>query len=160
MGFGCPTRSSSALLSPFFAEGCPTKICSTEKSRVPTYPNLSNQEDLAHRNRNQTAWGPPLRSQWDLRTSWLEATNGAEPGGENGWISVAVSKAHGRRVNTVWGDPILALVNSPPILEPILVGIESDVHWGYEMLANGQMSHMGLGWKCGPVIQVRTLSHQ
>ena len=24
-------------------------------------------------------------------------------------------------------------MNSPPILEPILVGIESDVHWGYDL---------------------------
>ena len=30
-------------------------------------------------------------------------------------------------------------VAAPPILEPILVGIESDVHWGYGLLTNGQV---------------------
>ena len=34
---------------------------------------------------------------------------------------------------TVLGSHFGGLVNSPPILEPILVGIESDVHWGYDL---------------------------
>ena len=34
---------------------------------------------------------------------------------------------------------VFFLVNSPPILEPILVGIESDVYRGYGTLTQGQM---------------------
>ena len=31
------------------------------------------------------------------------------------------------------------LVNSPPMLEPVLVGIESDVHWGYGILTHANL---------------------
>ena len=36
----------SALLPTFFGEGSPTKIDKPEKTRIPTYSNLSHLEDL------------------------------------------------------------------------------------------------------------------
>ena len=40
------------------------------------------------------------------------------------------------RFGTIWGQ-----VNSPPMLESISVGIESDVHWGYDLaFSQGKVS--------------------
>ena len=38
-------------------------------------------------------------------------------------------------------------VNSPPIVEPILVGIESDVHWGYGVFCEGTLCFLWFHWE-------------
>ena len=43
-------------------------------------------------------------------------------------------------------------MNSPPILEPILVGIESDVHWGLTDLAFDPWPHGSLALPMGTVV--------
>ena len=55
-------------------------------------------------------------------------------------------------------DPILGRVNLPPILEPILVGIESDVHWGYGVLTHGQVTRAGSRRDCN-FVPFSALSH-
>ena len=41
-------------------------------------------------------------------------------------------------------------MNSPPILEPILVGIESEVHWGYRVLTHSRIPPCWVGYVCEP----------